>query len=71
LPLTREIIGDALGMSVRNVNRVLQQLRAAGLVRIEDQVVVIENIEELSDLADFERGYLRPLSIDELVGERG
>ena len=71
LPLTQEVISDALGMSVRNVNRVLHQLRVAGLVRIEDQVVVIENMEELSDLADFEHGYLRPLSIGDLVGERG
>jgi CRP-like cAMP-binding protein len=71
LPLTREVISDALGMSVRNVNRVLQQLRTAGLVRIEDHVVVIENIEELSVLADFEHGYLRPLAIAELAGERG
>ena len=71
LPLTQDVISDALGMSVRNVNRVLHQLRVAGLVRIEDQVVVIENMEELSDLADFDHGYLKPRSIVELVGERG
>ena len=63
LPLTQETIGDALGLSVPYVNRVLRQLRDDGLVRITDQLVMIENIEELSVLADFEHSYLRPLSI--------
>ncbi|HVB18018.1 MAG TPA: Crp/Fnr family transcriptional regulator [Stellaceae bacterium] len=67
LPLTQETIGDALGLSVPYVNRVLRQLRDDGLVRITDQLVVIENIEELSALADFEHSYLRPLSIDDCV----
>jgi CRP-like cAMP-binding protein len=69
LPLTQEIVADALGLSVPYVNRVLQQLRAAGLVRIGDQTVVIENIDELSALADFEQTYLRPMSITELLAE--
>ena len=37
---------------------------------MKDQTVTIENIEELSALADFEHNYLRPLSILELLGER-
>lgn len=67
LPLTQEMISDALGLSIPYVNRVLHQLRDAGLVRIKDQLIVIENIEELSSLADFEHAYLRPLSISEFV----
>lgn len=69
LPLTQEMISDALGLSIPYVNRVLQQLRHEGLVTMKDQTVTIENIEELSALADFEHGYLRPLSIHELLGE--
>jgi CRP-like cAMP-binding protein len=69
LPLTQEIIADALGLSIPYVNRVLQQLRAARLVRISDHVVTIENIEELSALADFEQAYLKPLSITELLAD--
>ena len=66
LPLTQEMISDVLGLSIPYVNRVLQQLREAGLVRIKDQLVVIENIEELAALADFEHSYLEPLSIGEV-----
>jgi CRP-like cAMP-binding protein len=69
LPLTQEMISDALGLSIPYVNRVLQQLRHDGLVTIKDQLVVIENMEELSALADFDQLYLQPLSIAELLAE--
>jgi CRP-like cAMP-binding protein len=69
LPLTQEMISDALGLSVPYVNRVLQQLRLEGLVRIKDQLVVIDNMEELAALADFEHSYLRPLSIADFAAE--
>src|ERR1700693_500053 len=66
LPLTQEMISDALGLSIPYVNRILQQLRQAGLATIKDRTVTINNIAEMSELADFEHGYLRPLSIHEL-----
>ena len=69
LPLTQEVISDVLGLSIPYVNRVLQQLRAASLVRISGHLVVVENIEELSALADFEQTYLKPLSITELLAD--
>lgn len=69
LPLTQEMISDALGLSIPYVNRVLHRLRDDGLVRIRDQTVVIENMEELLALADFEHNYLQPLPIVELLGE--
>lgn len=71
LPLTQEIISDALGLSIPYVNRVLHQLRDDGLVRIKDQTVIIDNIEELSALADFERTYLKPLPIPEFMVDQG
>ena len=67
LPLTQEIISVALGLSIPYVNRVLQQLRHDGLMTIKDQLIVIENMEDLAALADFEHGYLRPLSVAEFV----
>ena len=69
LPLTQEVISDVLGLSIPYVNRVLQQLRAGGLLRISGHQIVIENIEELSALADFEQTYLKPLPITELLAE--
>jgi CRP-like cAMP-binding protein len=61
LPLTQEMISDALGLSIPYVNRVLQELRLDGLATIKDQLVVIEDIEGLAALADFKQAYLRPL----------
>ena len=69
LPLTQEMISDTLGLSIPYVNRVLQQLRSDGLVTIRDQVVVIDNMEELAALADFEHAYLRPLALTDFAAE--
>jgi CRP-like cAMP-binding protein len=67
LPLTQEMISDALGLSIPYVNRVLHELRDAGLVRIKDRQVIIDDIEELSAIADFENAYLKPASLAELL----
>jgi CRP-like cAMP-binding protein len=58
MPLTQELIGDSLGLSVPHVNRTLRQLRNDDLVSIEEHVVVIKDVEALSALADFETSYL-------------
>ena len=58
MPLTQELIGDALGLSVPHVNRTLRQLRDDGLVSIEEHMVIIKDVEALSALADFEQSYL-------------
>jgi len=68
IPLTQELIGDALGLSVPHVNRVLRQLRDDGLVTIKEGTVLVRDVDALSELADFEQGYLQPLSICELFG---
>jgi CRP-like cAMP-binding protein len=60
LPLTQEMIGDALGLSIPYLNRVLHDLRDDGLVHIRDQWVCIDDLEELIAIADFEHTYLRP-----------
>jgi CRP-like cAMP-binding protein len=69
LPLTQELIADALGLSIPYVNQVLRQLRDDDLVRIKDKVIVIKDVEALSALVDFERSYLKPLSIVDLLNE--
>ena len=58
LPLTQELIGDALGLSVPYVNRTLRQLRDDGLVLIKEQLITILDVPALSALADFEHAYL-------------
>jgi len=69
IPLTQELIGDALGLSVPHVNRVLRRLREDDLVTVEDQRVTIKNIDALAELADFEPGYLRRFGIREMLEE--
>jgi CRP-like cAMP-binding protein len=65
LPLSQEIIGDALGLSLAYVNRTLRRLSDERLVTIKDQKVTIADVEELAFMADFERSYLKPLPITE------
>jgi CRP-like cAMP-binding protein len=67
IPLTQELIGDALGLSIPHVNRVLRRLREDQLVVVEDQRVTIKDIEALSELADFEPSYLSRFSVRELL----
>lgn len=69
LPLTQELIADALGLSIPYVNQVLRTLRDDDLVCIKDKVVVIKDVETLSALVDFDRNYLKPLSLADLLNE--
>lgn len=66
LPLTQELLADALGLSVQYVNQTIRQLRQEDLVTIERQQVTIHNLEALTALADFERTYLSRFRIAEL-----
>ena len=66
MPLTQELLADALGLSVPHVNRTLRQLRDDDLVRIEAHQVIVNDVEALSALADFDGSYLgrlRPLDL--------
>ena len=69
LPLTQELIADALGLSVQYVNHTLRQLREDGLVDIEGPRVTIKHLDSLIQLADFERTYLSRPRTAELRAE--
>ena len=58
LPLTQELIGDALGLSVPPLNRMLRQLREDGLSRSTAR----------SSSPDFDIAYLSRFRIGELLG---
>jgi len=66
MPLTQELIGDALGLSVPHVSRTLKQLREDDLVAVDGQRVIIKDIEALSTLADFERTYLSRFQLNDV-----
>jgi CRP-like cAMP-binding protein len=70
MPLTQELVGDALGLSVPHVSRTLKQLRDEDLVAIEGQRVIIKDVEALGRLADFERTYLSRFQLNELFAKK-
>ena len=51
LPLTQEQIADHLGLTLVHINRTLRRLREEKIVLVERQVVIIQDIERLRELA--------------------
>ena len=56
--MTQHDLADALGLSPVHVNRTLQELRRAGLIRSQARRVLIEDWGGLRDLAGFDPTYL-------------
>ncbi|KAF0114943.1 MAG: Crp-type transcriptional activatory protein [Rhodospirillaceae bacterium] len=61
LPLTQEVLADALGLSGVHVNRTLRQLRTDGLIHLKDRRIIIGDVERLTEVAEFEPAYLQPV----------
>jgi CRP-like cAMP-binding protein len=57
-PLTQYHLADALGLSAVHVNRILRQLREAGMVTFRDGFVAFEDHDRLADFAQFDPTYL-------------
>src|SRR3954470_15468586 len=57
-PVTQLQLGQAIGMSSVHVNRILQELRAEGLLQIGHSEIVIYDERKLRELADFDQLYL-------------
>lgn len=53
LPLTQEMIADALGLSIVHLNRTLQQLRREGLLEVRGGVARLLDMSRLKSIADF------------------
>ena len=58
LPLTQEILADALGLSIVHVNRILQQLRRERLIELRSGVAILLQPDHLASVADY-----RPVSV--------
>ncbi len=57
-PVTQEELGDTLGISQVHVNRMLQQLRADGLITLENRRLTIPDVGRLNEVAGFDPDYL-------------
>jgi CRP-like cAMP-binding protein len=58
VPLTQELIADALGLTPVHVNRTLRALREDGLIAMDGRSIKILDFEALALLSDFEKSYL-------------
>jgi len=68
LPITQAELGDALGISNVHVNRVLQELRADGLITLTGRIVAINDWKGLREAGQFNPGYLH---LRGAAGEQG
>jgi CRP-like cAMP-binding protein len=58
VPLTQQIVADALGLSVVHVNRTLRQLAAEGLLTVKRESVTLLNLDQLQLVSGFDAEYL-------------
>ncbi len=69
LPMTQEELGDATGLTAVHVNRVLQELRAEGLVEWRDKILTVVDPERLRAAGRFQANYLHLMGTDGRGGE--
>lgn len=58
MPLTQEMLADALGLTGVHVNRTLQSLRETGLVDHKNGRLFVHDMRKLASFADFDPLYL-------------
>ena len=58
MPLTQEMLADALGLTGVHVNRTLQQLRETGMVDHKGGRLFMHDFDRLANFADFNPFYL-------------
>jgi CRP-like cAMP-binding protein len=65
LPLTQTDIADALGLSTVHVNRTLQEIRRAGLIKFDRGKLVAIDWAGLCEAGEFEQTYLHRLRTED------
>jgi CRP-like cAMP-binding protein len=68
LPITQSDLGDALGLSVVHVNRVLQELRGEGLITLRGKLLVVNDWTGLEAAGQFDPSYLFPPTVRRASG---
>jgi CRP-like cAMP-binding protein len=71
LPMTQAEFGDAAGLSTVHVNRVLQDLRADGLIRSTGTRLTVLDWDGLKEAGDFDPTYLHLMDLPAQGEERG
>ena len=52
MPLTQEVLGDALGLTSVHINRTLQAMRRDGLIVLKDGIARLSNVDQLARMVD-------------------
>lgn len=58
LPVTQEILADALGLSIVHINRTLRRLRDSGLIELNGQRIAVNDLRQLASVGQFDELYL-------------
>ncbi|WP_099868093.1 Crp/Fnr family transcriptional regulator [Pararhizobium haloflavum] len=58
LPLTQQLIGDCLAISVVHANRTLSELRRLGLIAVSGGAIIILDLDGLYEAGHFDPSYL-------------
>jgi CRP-like cAMP-binding protein len=58
LPLTQELIGDAVGLTTVHVNRTFRSIREDKLISIDGKSITVLDFEALSLISDFDNSHL-------------
>jgi CRP-like cAMP-binding protein len=64
LPFSQEILADVLGLSVPHLNRMMQQLRADGLIVDKDRKMKFVDADALKALAHYQPHELSPIPVE-------
>jgi CRP-like cAMP-binding protein len=58
LPISQIALADALGLTPVHVNRIINQLRQAGIMESHHRLLIIKDLKELRSVANFDEHYL-------------
>jgi DNA-binding transcriptional MocR family regulator len=64
MPLTQELLADALGLSVVHINRTMQKLRAKGYITLRAGSITLHGPQQLARVACYEPPPALPVSIE-------
>lgn len=59
MPLTQEVIGDAIGLTNVSVSNAITQLEYEGAIRVKKKMILIHNPNELKARIDFQDRYFK------------
>jgi CRP-like cAMP-binding protein len=68
-PLTQDELAQATGMTPVHVNRMLQQLRAEGLIELKSKVLTVLEPKRLMEAAQYDPSYLHLIRTEQGDGE--